>query len=216
MARLVLLKGGRSEDVSAVSDEELVRAAQAGNEDSLSALIRRYEGAVRIRAGRYYAPGLEYEDLVQEGMIGLYKAVISYRQRRSPFRTSAYVHIDSSLKTAVTTARREKHHPVNSRLPLEQEIFDDNEKTYRDTIPDNMASPEDTVLLQETVTEIMNYINQNLSQAERTAILVRIAKEYPIDAPQANGYSCKTLYNARQRAVRKIRRAFPYLCTGRR
>jgi len=141
MARLVLLKGGRSEDVSVVSDEELVRAAQAGNEDSLSALIRRYEGIVRFRAGQYYAPGLEHEDLVQEGMIGLYKAVVNYKQKRSPFQTHACVHIDNCLKTAVTTARREKHRPVNSRLPLEQEIFDDNEKTYRDTIPDDVNRP---------------------------------------------------------------------------
>jgi RNA polymerase sporulation-specific sigma factor len=207
MVRLVLLKGGKSEDVPAASDEELVRAAQAGNEDSLATLIRRYEGAVHIRAGRYYAPGLEYEDLVQEGMIGLYKAVMSYRQRRSPFRTSAYVHIDSSLKTAVTTARREKHHPVNSRLSLEQEICD--EKTYRDVIP-GMAGPEEVFALKETVSEVMDYINRNLSRLERTAILTKVT-----GAPRTYRYN-KTLYNARQRAVRKLRRAFPYLCTGKR
>lgn len=202
MARLILLKGGKSEDVSAVPDEELVRAAQAGNEDSLLALIRRYEGIVRFRAGQFYAPGLDHEDLIQEGMIGLHKAVVNYKRKHSSFRTHACVHIDSCLKTAVTAARREKHHPVNSRLSLEQEICD--EKTYRDVIP-GMAGPEEVIVLKETVSEVMDYINRNLSRLERTAILTKVT-----GVPRTYRYN-KTLYNARQRAVRKLKRAFPYL-----
>ena len=204
---LSVLRGGRNEAAPDISDEDLVRAAQAGDEESLSILIRRYESIVRFKAGQYYAPGLDHEDLVQEGMIGLYKAVLNFRQGRAPFRASASVYVDNCLKTAVTAALREKHRPVNEYLPLEREIYDDNEKTYRDAIPDDALHPEEYVLFKETVSEVVRYINRRLTQVERTAVLIDAAREYPI-AVQTNGYNYKSLDNARKRARRKLRRAF--------
>ena len=108
-----------------MTDEELVRLAQEGDNDALEYLLNKYKNFVRSKARSYFLIGADHEDIVQEGMIGLYKAIRDYRtDKQASFRAFAELCITRQIITAIKTATRQKHIPLNSYVSLNKPIYD--------------------------------------------------------------------------------------------
>ena len=109
-----------------MTDEELVRLAQEGDNDALEYLLNKYKNFVRSKARSYFLIGADHEDIVQEGMIGLYKAIRDYRtDKQASFRAFAELCITRQIITAIKTATRQKHIPLNSYVSLNKPIYDE-------------------------------------------------------------------------------------------
>ena len=107
-------------------DEEIIRDAKAGDDQALEFLINKYKSFVRAKARTYFLIGADREDIIQEGMIGLYKAIRDYRgEKLSSFRAFAELCITRQIITAIKTATRQKHIPLNSYISLNKPIFDE-------------------------------------------------------------------------------------------
>ena len=109
-------------ELKTISDEKLLRQIQSGNDDAMECLLERYRDMVRKEARSFFLAGGDEEDLIQEGMIGLFKAVQDYRpDREASFRTFAGLCIDRQLYSAVKNSTRQKHIPLNSYVSLSEE-----------------------------------------------------------------------------------------------
>lgn len=117
-----------------LADEELVKLSHDGDELALEYLIERYKYFVRSKARSYFLVGADHEDIIQEGMIGLYKAARDYKEESS-FRSFAELCITRQMITAIKTATRQKHIPLNSYVSLNKPAFDDDsERTVEDAL----------------------------------------------------------------------------------
>ncbi|MBQ5771495.1 MAG: RNA polymerase sporulation sigma factor SigH, partial [Clostridia bacterium] len=116
-------------------DEEVVKIAQTNDNPALEYLLNKYKNFVRSKARSYFLIGADHEDIVQEGMIGLYKAIRDFREdRQSSFRAFAELCITRQIITAIKTATRQKHIPLNSYVSLDKPMFDEkSERTLLDT-----------------------------------------------------------------------------------
>ena len=129
-------------------DEEIVKIAQKSDNPALEYLLNKYKNFVRSKARSYFLIGADHEDIVQEGMIGLYKAIRDFKEdRQSSFRAFAELCITRQIITAIKTATRQKHIPLNSYVSLDKPMFDEkSERTLLDTITeDTFSNPEVTV-----------------------------------------------------------------------
>ena len=138
-----------------MTDEQLVKAAQQGPcaDAAMEYLLNKYKNFVRTKARSYFLIGADHEDIVQEGMIGLYKAIRDYREDKlSSFRAFAELCVTRQIITAIKTATRQKHIPLNSYVSLNRPIFDeDSDRTLLDVITEDAPSnPEDMLIDQET------------------------------------------------------------------
>lgn len=157
----------------ASSDVDLVSAAKAGDDGAFEAIAHRYLWLVRSRARSFFLQGADYEDLVQEGMIGLFKAVRDFRPIGSSFRTFAEVCITRQIITAVKTASRQKHTPLNEAFSLETRRYDqDSDRTLGDTLSDRSA-PFDAALLEtQELQATLGTLRQRLSSFEYRALIL--------------------------------------------
>src|SRR6202161_2004939 len=156
-------------DYSERPDEDLVAAAKAGESLAMEFLLNKYKNFVRIKAKSYFLIGADREDIIQEGMIGLYKAVRDFKaDKLSSFRAFAELCITRQIITAIKTATRQKHIPLNQYISLNKPIYDeDSERTLLDVMPSNKTSdPEDLVINQEVSEDIRQRIRQNFSELE--------------------------------------------------
>ena len=127
-----------------VKDEDLIEVIKSGDKCALEYLIDRYKGLVNMKVSKYYIIGAEREDIVQEGMIGLYKAVKSYDiEKQNSFRTFANMCIERQLITAVKNSNRQKHIPLNSSVSLNAAAYEDNEDVDSE---DESEEEDDTIL----------------------------------------------------------------------
>jgi RNA polymerase sporulation-specific sigma factor len=130
-------------------DEEIIDETRTGNASALEYLINKYKGFVRAKARTYFLIGADREDIIQEGMIGLYKAIRDFREDKlSSFRAFAELCITRQIITAIKTATRQKHIPLNSYISLNKPIFDDeSDRTLMDIISeDSINDPEEMVI----------------------------------------------------------------------
>ncbi len=120
-------------DFANMTDEEIVRLAQRDKDGAaLEYLLNKYKNFVRSKARSYFLIGADHEDIVQEGMIGLYKAIRDYREDRlSSFRAFAELCVTRQIITAIKTATRQKHIPLNSYISLNRPIYDEETPTAR-------------------------------------------------------------------------------------
>jgi len=161
-------------DYSERPDEDLVAAAKAGESLAMEFLLNKYKNFVRIKAKSYFLIGADREDIIQEGMIGLYKAVRDFKaDKLSSFRAFAELCITRQIITAIKTATRQKHIPLNQYISLNKPIYDeDSERTLLDVMPSNKTSdPEDLVINQEVSEDIKSRIQENLSDLESQVLL---------------------------------------------
>ena len=160
------------------TDEELAEIAKNGDKDALEYLLKRYKDLVDMKVSKYFIIGAEREDIVQEGMIGLYKAVKSFNsEKESSFRSFANMCIERQLITAIKTSNRQKHIPLNSSISLNANAYDDESDTELLEKLDMqvLEDPLDTITKKEYYKTIETRIDENLSDFEKQ-VLTRYAR----------------------------------------
>ena len=189
------------------TDEELALLAQQGDDAALEYLLNKYKNFVRSKARSYFLIGADHEDIVQEGMIGLYKAIRDFKpEKLSSFRAFAELCITRQIITAIKTATRQKHIPLNSYVSLNKPIYDDeSDRTLLDVITEGrVANPEDMLISQEDVGLIEDKIGQMLSSLEREVLSAYLdGKSYQEIAQELDRH-VKSIDNALQRVKRKL------------
>ncbi|MGN0012442.1 MAG: RNA polymerase sporulation sigma factor SigH [Candidatus Bruticola sp.] len=190
-------------------DEEVVKLAKDGDEFATEYLISKYKNFVRVKAKSYFLVGADREDIIQEGMIGLYKSIRDFRaDKLSSFRAFAELCITRQIITAIKTATRQKHIPLNSYVSLNKPIYDeDSDRTMLDVLSSNKVSdPEEVFISTELSSDLREKIKQNLSELESQVLQSYLeGKSYQEMAKELNRH-VKSIDNALQRVKRKIER----------
>ena len=150
-------------------DEDVVGYAREGDDEALEYLINKYKNFVRAKARSYFLIGADREDIIQEGMIGLYKAIRDFRMDKlSSFRAFAELCITRQIITAIKTATRQKHIPLNSYVSLNKPIYDeDSDRTLLDVISGTkITDPEELIISREEFADIEEKMGEILSSLE--------------------------------------------------
>jgi RNA polymerase sporulation-specific sigma factor len=192
-----------------LEDLQLVMGARNGSQQALDALLRRYTGFVRLKASSYFLAGGESDDLVQEGMIGLYKAVRDFRaDKETSFRSFAELCVTRQIITAIKTATRFKHSPLNtyvsfSHTPAGQDS--DGECTLGDALPGpSVDDPSVCVISTEELQSLVFCLGAGLSTLEADALRLYLEGHSYEQMAADLGCDTKTIDNALQRVKRKI------------
>ena len=192
-----------------LADLQLVVRARNGDQVALDGLIRRYTGFVRLKASSYFLAGGDSEDLVQEGLIGLYKAVRDFRpDKETSFRSFAELCVTRQIITAIKTATRFKHAPLNtyvsfSHTPAGQES--DSEVTLGDALPgSHVHDPAICVISTEELQSLVGCLGTTLSSLESSALRLYLEGSSYEDMAESLDCDTKTIDNALQRVKRKI------------
>lgn len=189
-----------------MTDEVLAGLAQAGDREAEDILIRRYVEMIRGKAHLYFIVGADSEDVIQEGMIGLFKAIHDYSgNREATFKTFAELCINRQILTAVKTASRRKHQPLNDSVSLSTPVDETGGGTLEESLGGDMASNPEAVFMENTLSSLLTDKNSTLfSSMERRVLKEYLAgKKYP-EIAQSLGKSYKAVDNAMQRIRRKI------------
>ena len=189
-----------------MTDEVLAGLAQAGDREAEDILIRRYVEMIRGKAHLYFIVGADSEDVIQEGMIGLFKAIHDYSgNREATFKTFAELCINRQILTAVKTASRLKHQPLNDSVSLSTPVDETGGGTLEESLGGDMASNPEAVFMENTLSLLLTDENSTLfSSMERRVLKEYLAgRKYP-EIAQSLGKSYKTIDNAMQRIRKKI------------
>ncbi|WP_083517083.1 RNA polymerase sporulation sigma factor SigH [Alicyclobacillus shizuokensis] len=196
-----------------MTDEELVAAVHRGDNAALEFLVHKYRNFVRAKARSYFLIGADREDIVQEGMIGLFKSVRDYREDKlTSFKAFAELCVTRQIITAIKTATRQKHIPLNSYVSLDKPIYDeDSDRTLLDVLSTvRVSDPEDMVIHQEEFDAIEVTMSELLSDLERKVLMLyldgRSYQEIAVDLDR----HVKSIDNALQRVKRKLEKYLAY------
>ena len=190
-----------------MTDEEIVQLCHEGDHHAEEYLLNKYKNFVRSKARSYFLIGADHEDIVQEGMIGLYKAIRDFRQEKlSSFRAFAELCITRQIITAIKTATRQKHIPLNSYVSLNKPLYDEeSDRTLLDIIMEGSAgNPEDMIINQENLGNIHQKINEVLSGLEQEVLAAYLDGKSYQEIAEALGRHVKSIDNALQRVKRKL------------
>jgi RNA polymerase sporulation-specific sigma factor len=192
-----------------LEDLQLVLKARNGDSVALDQLIRRYTGFVRLKASSYFLAGGDSEDLIQEGLIGLYKAVRDFRtDKETSFRSFAELCVTRQIITAIKTATRFKHQPLNqyvsfSHTPAGQDT--DGECTLGDALPGSIVDePSIVVISTEELQSLVFTLGSGLSKLEADALRLYLEGSSYEQMAEELGCDTKTIDNALQRVKRKV------------
>jgi RNA polymerase sporulation-specific sigma factor len=195
-----------------MGDEEIVKKAKKGDNIALEYLIKKYKYFVRAKARSYFLIGADKEDIIQEGMIGLYKAVRDYDATKlASFRAFAELCITRQIITAIKTATRQKHMPLNSYVSLNKPLYDEeSDRTLMDMISGaKVTDPEELMISKEELSRIEEKIGQTLSGLELEVLLSYLqGKSYQEIAINLERH-VKSIDNALQRVKRKLEKDLP-------
>ena len=189
------------------TDEEIVAMAQSGDSIALEYLLGKYKNFVRSKARSYFLIGADHEDIVQEGMIGLFKAIRDYQaERLSSFRAFAELCITRQIITAIKTATRQKHVPLNSYVSLNKPIYDEeSDRTLMDVIVEGHAqNPEELIIGQEDIVSIRDRVDEVLSSLEQEVLSAYLDGKSYQEIADKLGRHVKSIDNALQRVKRKL------------
>lgn len=188
-------------------DEEVVIEAKKGDKKAEEYLISKYENFVKSKAKSYFLIGADKEDIYQEGMIGLYKAIRDFKPHKlASFKAFAELCITRQIITAIKTATRQKHIPLNTYISLNKPIYDEeSDRTLLDILSSvKIADPEELVISREEVISIENEIGQVLSELELEVLMSYLeGKSYQEIAFDLDRHA-KSIDNALQRVKRKL------------
>ncbi len=190
-----------------LTDEQLVIMAQEGSETAEEILIEKYKGFVKNKAKLYYIAGADSEDVVQEGMIGLFKAIRSFDAgKQAAFKTFADTCVNSQIITAIKKANRQKHQPLNESVSLSKEVGDEKQDvTMGDILSASMDNdPEALMLLREVVDYLKAFDSGLFSSFEWQVWSEKLKGHDYIEIAQLLGKSPKSIDNALQRIKKKI------------
>ncbi|AEW03823.1 RNA polymerase, sigma 30 subunit, SigH [Sulfobacillus acidophilus DSM 10332] len=193
----------------AMVDEDIVAQARDGNGEALEYLIHKYRNFVRAKARSYFLIGADREDIIQEGMIGLYKAIRDFRNDKlSSFRAFAELCITRQIITAIKTATRQKHIPLNSYISLNKPIYEeDSDRTLMDVVSTaRVSDPEEMVINREEFGDIEEKMGEILSDLEWKVLMSYLdGRSYQEIAIELKRH-VKSIDNALQRVKRKLER----------
>ena len=191
------------------SDEDIVMEAKSGDTIALEFLINKYKNFVKAKARSYFLIGADREDIIQEGMIGLYKAIRDFRDDKlSSFRAFAELCITRQIITAIKTATRQKHIPLNSYVSLNKPIYDeDSDRTLLDILSGTkITDPEELMINREEYNDIEYKMGEILSELEWKVLTLYLeGKSYQEIAVDLERH-VKSIDNALQRVKRKLER----------
>ncbi len=192
-----------------VEDGYLIALAKQGHADAYDRIMRRYYGFVRLKASSYFLAGGDSDDLIQEGLVGLYKAVRDYRtDRESSFRNFAELCITRQIITAVKTATRNKHTPLNQYVSFSSSpsgTSGDTEPTLDEVLPGSpIHDPVNQVISSEELRALVTCISTALSELESRVLALYLDGHSYEEVGLRLGCDCKTVDNALQRVKRKV------------
>lgn len=192
-----------------MSDEEVVDLVRDNDAEALEYLIYKYKNFVRAKARSYFLIGADREDIVQEGMIGLYKSIRDFRgDKLTSFKAFAELCITRQIITAIKTATRQKHIPLNSYVSLDKPIYDeDSDRTLLDVIcGTKVTDPEELFINREEFDDIEGKMSEILSDLERQVLMLYLdGRSYQQIAEELKRH-VKSIDNALQRVKRKLER----------
>ncbi len=193
--------------LDASSDEELVACALTGRDHALAELLSRYRPFVRLKARGYFLVGADREDVIQEGMIGLYKAVRDFDPtRQTSFRAFAELCVTRQIITAIKTATRFKHAPLNSYVSLHLPAYHDDEPEHEmgEQIVSPVADPADSVVSASELAAMEDYFGEILSDLEADVLTRYVEGQTYSEIAAALNRHVKSIDNALQRIKRKL------------
>ena len=204
----ILLSEEVNETFDQLTDEDIILEIKTNcDNQALDYLINKYRPFVRAKTRTYFLIGADSEDIVQEGMIGLYKAIRDFRNDKlSSFRAFAELCVTRQIITAIKTATRQKHIPLNSYVSLNKPIYDEeSDRTLLDVLPGGQVSdPEELVISQEEYIDIEAKMEEILSDLEWKVLMSYLdGKSYQEIAVDLNRH-VKSIDNALQRVKRKL------------
>ena len=193
-----------------MTDEDVALLARDGDEAALELLMMKYKNFVRSKARSYFLIGADHEDIVQEGMIGLFKAIRDFRpDKLTSFRAFAELCVTRQIITAIKTATRQKHIPLNSYVSLNRPIYDEeSDRTLMDVLSEvQMAGPEELLISQEDYSSVENRISEVLSDLEMEVLNSYLEGKSYQEIAQDLGRHVKSIDNALQRVKRKLEKS---------
>ncbi|MDQ1697078.1 MAG: polymerase sporulation-specific sigma factor [Frankiaceae bacterium] len=189
-------------------DEELVAAAKAGDDRALATLLDKYRGFARSKAHSYFLVGADREDIIQEGMIGLYKAVRDFNpDLQTSFRAFAELCITRQVITAIKTATRQKHGPLNNYVSFSRPVLtdDEGERCLGDMLPVMAVSdPADLVISAERIRALQEHFDTVLSDLEAEVLRLYVDGKSYQEIAEVLKRHVKSIDNALQRIKRKL------------
>lgn len=188
------------------SDEDIVKRANLGDKRALEYLLSKYRELVNMKVGKYFIIGAEKEDIIQEGLIGLYKSIKNFDDsKHSSFKSFANLCIERQLITAIKTSNRQKHIPLNSYLSLNNSAYSDEDDSELIEFfnSETVEDPLETITKKEYYKNVENIIEKNLSSFEKEVLSGFIQGESYIDIANRLNIGVKSVDNAIQRIRRK-------------
>jgi len=198
--------------IEAEEDLDLVARTRRGDERALEVLLSRYRSFARSKARSYFLAGSEKEDVVQEGMIGLYKAIRDFDLNQdTPFRAFAELCVSRQILTAIKTANRHKHQPLNSSVSLDAPAHSKGEDASDRSVGDRLIAaeindPAELVISAQEIEAIRDSMKENLTELEGNVLTLYMDGKSYEEIAGALGNHVKSIDNALQRIKRKLQR----------
>ena len=198
-----------NKDYDDLTDEELIAIIKSGDKQAFDYLINRYKELVNIKVSKYFIIGAEKDDIVQEGLIGLFKAIKSYKpDMKNSFKSFANMCIERQLITAIKTSNRQKHMPLNSYLSLNMSAYDEDESESDTSLidvfnPTLAEDPLDTITKKEYYQDIEDTIDKSLSDFEKKVLNKYINGKSYMQIAEDLDTPVKSIDNAIQRIRKK-------------
>jgi len=197
--------------MSELEDLELVERVRAGDDSCIETLLARYRNFARSKARSYFLAGSDKEDVVQEGMIGLFKAIRDFDlEQETPFRAFAELCISRQILTAIKTANRQKHQPLNSSISLDAPAYgdDQSDRSVGDHLVASsvMSDPVEMVISAQEIEAIRESMTDSLTELEGDVLRLYMDGKSYEEIAGALGNHVKSIDNALQRIKRKLQR----------
>ena len=193
-------------DFTKKTDEDLIELIKLEDKHALNFLLERYKELVNMKSSKYFIVGAEKEDIIQEGMIGLFKAIKSYKaDKQNSFKSFANLCIERQLITAIKTSNRQKHMPLNSSLSLNTSAYDDDtSEDLIEVLDSHIAEdPLDTITKKEYYKYVEDNIDKNLSTFEKQVLQKFVQGKSYIKIAEQLDATVKSVDNAIQRIRKK-------------
>ena len=196
-----------------LTDEQIIDKIHEGDEEALTYILNKYKELVNMKVSKYFIIGAEKEDTVQEGMIGLFKAIKSFDgTKQNSFKSFANICIERQLITAIKSSNRQKHMPLNSYLSLNMSAYDNNDDESVELLETfnskTIEDPLDTIMKQEYYKEVEDAVNKNLSKFEKQVLDRFLKGESYVKIAEKLDSPVKSVANAiqriRQKAIKNI------------
>ena len=198
-----------NKDYDNISDEDLIEIIKSGDKRAFDYLINKYKELVNMKVGKYFIIGAERDDIIQEGLIGLFKAIKSYKSdMQNSFKSFANMCIERQLITAIKTSNRQKHMPLNSYLSLNISAYDEEDGESDTSLIDIFDSelaedPLDTITKKEYYQDLESTIDRTLSDFEKQVLGQYINGKSYVQIAESLDTTVKSIDNAIQRIRKK-------------